>query len=303
MTIADYALRTDQATRLAHALSARIARERQIRVLSIKGAAAVEMGLRGERASADADVLVDPGKFDEFCASLESRGWHTRVARTFPRLIEIHSRTYIHDRWSCDIDVHRAFPGFFASPTIAFNALWESRAVRTLAGQKINVPSRAGMAAIVALHAERTPHAASSKQDRDLVIASLRDDFSESERRQFLEITKRGRAQWVLRVLIDDVQLPRAAHDAEADQRLRWTQNQSPARVKLVEAGLSSLKSAPIRDVARTFLQMVWVSRKRIPRNNIDEIPTRAEAAAYQIDRWRRGVSYLVQYVRHRASQ
>ncbi|HTN56253.1 MAG TPA: hypothetical protein VLZ82_08705, partial [Microbacterium sp.] len=64
-----------EANELAHALLARIGQDHGIRTLSIKGVVADRYQLRRPRVAADADVIVDPARFDEFCRALSQHRW------------------------------------------------------------------------------------------------------------------------------------------------------------------------------------------------------------------------------------
>lgn len=281
--------------RLAHALAARVAQESGIRVLSIKGQPATDLGLRPPRPSADADVLVEPGRFAEYCRLLEERGWHPRVRNSFPRLIELHSLTVIHDGWPCDIDLHSSFPGFFASAEEVFETLWRARRVHHIAHQEIIIPSLAGMAAIVALHAERTPYAERSVQDRMAVVRALNEEFSCSDRSEFQSILKCGRAQWVLRNVTAAAGLSAMRNDASPVEMDSWEQNQKPLLTKSATAWWRHLRSAPPLNRAQIIVTTIWVPRRDIPRNNVNQLPSRREAWQYQIGRWRRGLEALRQ--------
>ncbi|WP_062521693.1 nucleotidyltransferase family protein [Demequina silvatica] len=175
------ALATADAVPLAHALAVEVARRAGIRVLVIKGPSAAAHGLRAERVSADADVMVSPDGFGTYVEALQRYGWHERPAGDGIGPKAIHSVTLIHDAWPCDIDAHVQFPGFLAQQQQqVFDELWSRRQPLTLAGVEIDMVDRSGAILIAALHALRTPaqtprHAAEIRRLVDEVLPGLDD--------------------------------------------------------------------------------------------------------------------------------
>ena len=97
-----------EAVPLAHALVDRIAEERGVRVLFIKGPTAVEQGLRPPRASLDVDALVDPARRHLLAARLADLGWVDEHPYTSPTVLPMHSLTYRHVSWPCELDLRRS---------------------------------------------------------------------------------------------------------------------------------------------------------------------------------------------------
>ncbi len=284
------------ATLLAHALAAAIARSLDARAISIKGPIAEHYDLRAPRVSADADVLIEPSRYVEFCEALESRGWHTRVGRETPALLPHHSRTFIHKDWPCDIDVHWMFPGFFAGAEVAFDVLWSSRQEVTVAHSPVQAPSKAGAAAIMALHAERDRRSAKHIEEHQLVCAALNESFTTAEREEFVEIARRGRAIWTLRDYFDAADLGPATVDVGAEQRRQWELFSSWVDDASTVAWWQRVRAAPWREKLGWAWRAVWVSRKDLPRNDLEEVPSRQEMWRYQVHRWRRGVEASLRY-------
>lgn len=138
---------------LAHALVERIANQRGIPILHIKGYA-VDVGLYAPgRTSSDVDVLVRPEAVDEFIAALHARGWKTVTEFETGSLFR-HASTLWHDSWG-HLDVHRSFPGIQLSPEVFFSDLWECRGIRLIADTPCTIPSRGHQALVIALHAGR----------------------------------------------------------------------------------------------------------------------------------------------------
>ncbi|WP_394550953.1 nucleotidyltransferase family protein [Agromyces sp. MMS24-JH15] len=149
------ALRVGEAVELGHPLVLRFADAVDARVLFIKGASLEHHGLRAPHASADVDVLVEPARFDALVASLQESGWHERAKAPHEDAFITHSTTLVRDGWPCDLDVHRAYPGFLADPATVFEALWERREPLVRAGHEVPIPDRASSALILALHSLR----------------------------------------------------------------------------------------------------------------------------------------------------
>lgn len=292
----DY-LKIDDATKLAHALAGILARESCARVLSIKGPASDQHRLRSPRVSSDADVLVHPDDFEKFCALLEGRGWHTRYGRETPSLLPSHSRTYIHDNWSCDIDVHSSFPGFFAAPAAAFNALWESRVVLAVAHVDAFAPSRAGSAVVTALHAQRSSQSERHRAEGEHVRQIIASDFRDDEKEEFYRIARAGGAVWVLQDLITTLELGPIVLDAKPDDQRLWTLNRDFNEDGSTLGWLLHWKQARWSRRFSILARAIWVSRADVPRNDPLTLPTRRETWRYRFDRWNRGRVALLRYL------
>lgn len=141
---------------LATAVAVHVATSVGVRVLVIKGVSAEVHGLRQPRVSADVDVLVDPAGFGEVLGALSRAGWQPRPMYGVSAHLEPHSESLVHRQWPCDIDLHRRFPGFLASPQETFEALWEQRENVSVAGCEVAIPGREGAILVGALHAVRT---------------------------------------------------------------------------------------------------------------------------------------------------
>ncbi|MGO2748679.1 MAG: nucleotidyltransferase family protein [Pseudoclavibacter sp.] len=140
---------------LSTALTQHVAREQGIRMLVIKGPISADLGLRTRRYSTDVDIIVEPGRAHDLIGALSAYGWLPRPWPDFPKLLEQHSRTLIHESWPNDIDVHHYWPGFLGKPEEAFDRLWMHRIQVDVAGHPIDTPDRAGSALVLALHSLR----------------------------------------------------------------------------------------------------------------------------------------------------
>ncbi|WP_185038745.1 nucleotidyltransferase family protein [Rathayibacter sp. PhB127] len=176
------------ATRFAHVLCHRLAQENGVRLLSIKGPVAMAEGLRPPYTPSDADVLVDPNDADRFVEILGALGWRARPSEGLPRLLEEHSVTLINDRWPCDIDVHRRFPGFLAADDQVFDLMWNDRSAIDIAGVACDAPPTEANWAIAVLHVYRDGW----KSDQ-----SASDGLIEFARRRFARESLAGLVSWV----------------------------------------------------------------------------------------------------------
>ncbi|PPG31741.1 nucleotidyltransferase family protein [Pseudoclavibacter sp. RFBB5] len=126
---------------LSTALAQHVAREQGIRMLVIKGPISADLGLRTRRYSTDVDIIVEPTRAKDVIEALAVYGWTPRPWPDFPKLLEQHSRTLIHESWPNDIDVHHYWPGFLGGPQSAFDRLWLHRIRVNVAGHPIDTPT------------------------------------------------------------------------------------------------------------------------------------------------------------------
>ncbi|MGB3374656.1 MAG: hypothetical protein WBA87_05895 [Microbacterium sp.] len=287
----------NEANALAHALLARVGREHGIRTLSIKGMVADNYGLRKPRVAADADVIIEPSRFDEYCRLLTTRGWHVRVEREVPSLLGPHSVTFIRDDWPNDIDAHVRFPGFFADDGTVFERLWQTRTAMEAAHNEITVPSRGASAVIAALHAVRYTKSARHAGELEQIAHLLTDEFSDAERQEFVDVARAGHAQWVLRELFELIDQPYEV-DVNPRQQELWNTNRATVEDGAAVSWLSMLKAAPLHRKPTVLFRALWISRVDIPRNDVNRMPTIGEAWSHRLLRWRRGAIALWRYAR-----
>lgn len=285
-----------EANELAHALLARIGQDHGIRTLSIKGVVADRYQLRRPRVAADADVIVDPARFDEFCTALGQHRWHLRVEREVPSLLGPHSVTFIRDDWPNDIDAHVRFPGFFADDQTVFERLWQTRSRMRVAHVDIAVPSRGASAVIAALHAVRYSKSARHAGELEQVADLLTDGFTAEERAEFTDVARVGRAQWVLRDLFERIDQTIEV-DADPRQQRLWTTNRATIEDGAAVSWLTQLTAAPWPRKPGILARALWISRADIPRNDSRRLPTAREAWAHRALRWKRGAVALGRYL------
>ena len=175
-------LRSGEAVELAHAWVREFAQSLGIPLLIVKGPSLHRLGLRGQRASSDVDVLLPPGEAEAMCSALRRAGWTERDNGALMSHVSLHSRTFISQTWPCDIDVHCHFPGFLTDPDRVFSALWARRSTIEFAGVPCAVVDRMGGALILALHSLRST---SEQQRHDAELDELiQAPFTASERNE-----------------------------------------------------------------------------------------------------------------------
>lgn len=290
-------LTLEDSARLAHALAGHLASSVGVRALAIKGPVSDHYRLRDPWVSADADILVEPSRFQAFCLQLEARGWRQRVARPTPSILESHSTTYIHPEWPCDIDVHKSFPGFFEDPAVVFDELWRTRETITVANVTITIPSRPASAAIGALHALRNLSVPRHQREFAYVSRVIVDEFTDRERSQFLELARLGRSVWVLRDIIELIAPGDTDIDVTPEQMRVWAMNLKYGADGSAVGWLMAARVGSLRERVATLVTAMWVPRTQIPRNDPAVIPTHREAWAHQLMRWRRGARALAKYL------
>lgn len=294
----DVKLRLVESTALAHAMLAAIAADAGIRLLSIKGPSADHHRLREPRVASDADVWVEPARFGELCSLIEARGWHLRVGRETPSLLPQHSRTFIHESWPCDLDIHWMFPGFFADPDTAFETVWERREPMNVAHVEVMIPSLAGAAVIGMLHSLRNAQLVRHNAEGARIHEIVTREMTASDRAEFHEIARAGGALWVLRDVISAAGFGEVVSDLTDDEKRRWNLYQSYVEDGSAVSWWMHLKATPWHNKAGILVRAVWVARADMPRNDPTVLPDRAEVFRYQKDRWVRGARAMRRYFR-----
>ncbi len=256
-------LSLSEGVELAYAWVQAVADSLGIRVLFIKGLTLQKLGLRRPRVSSDADVLVEPARFDELCQALAAAGWRQRGAGTVWASIPHHSRTYLTDHWPCDLDVHSGFPGFLADPEVTFDALWESRIDLEFAGRRCAVPNRAGAAMVLALHAIRSR---ADDPRHALELAYLVDvPWPAAERAEFRALAARTASTGPLREFFDTMGLGPLQNSTAIDPvrlrewRIRVTFQVTRGGAMYVRA--IAIHAVPLHDRPRVLARLLWPSK------------------------------------------
>ena len=75
-----------------------------------------------------------------------------------------HSATLHHPTWGW-LDLHRRYPGLGRAPATAFDTLWATHGVATIAGVPCAVPAPSDQALLLLLHAARSPGEPKARAD------------------------------------------------------------------------------------------------------------------------------------------
>jgi glycosyltransferase involved in cell wall biosynthesis len=224
-----------EAVPLAHALVDQVAREREVRLLFIKGPTAVAQGLREPRVSLDVDALVDPARRHVLAERLGDLGWVDEHPYTSPTVLPMHSLTHRHRGWPCELDLHDRFPGFFADPQTVFERLWERRQTVRVASRDLLCPDPAGQVLVLALHALRDPHDGAKAYELSTLAEHVRAEATEASLRDLAELARDIGAADTAAPFLDRVGAPAVGRDTTDPVDLHaWHLRTQPATTTAV---------------------------------------------------------------------
>lgn len=273
---------------LAAAWICELGRRYEIRLLLIKGQSLAHHGLRTPRLSTDVDVLADPHRFNELCAALEAAGWRQRTVTEVGSMWAGHSLTYFHDRWPCDIDVHRYFPGFLADAAATFEKLWDSRESMPIANRPAPIPSRAASLLIAGLHQLRDGQ---SRIDEIEYRNLAGTQISENERRDLIELAVATGAveparSFLHQLGVSDKELPRSQ---DSDALRAWR-----ARIDADASGIYFwallLKQTPKRRRLGVLVRALWPPPDTLRANHPSARDTSLSRITLRLSRFPNGV-------------
>ncbi|WPU08597.1 nucleotidyltransferase family protein [Pseudarthrobacter oxydans] len=227
---------------LGHALVARLADTLGIRAFFIKGPASVIQGLRQPKTSADVDVFVEPSALELLLQGLRQRGWRERPVDPDSWAFPKHSVTLDHPDWPCCIDVHFRFPGMEVPPPQCFEVMWARTEHLELAGQGVQVPSRALGILILAMHALRSPHLPACRQELEF-LADITTHHSHAL--AILDVATATGSLAAMRPFLEDL-LPHTAASEWPEPSVEWS-NRLMAR-EPGSARLVAIVQAPWRE-------------------------------------------------------
>lgn len=157
----------EEAVVLSQVLVSAVGAERGVRCLAIKGPALEHAGLRGPKASVDADVLVEPAGFPLMLDAMADLGWVPGPVVSTPSILRPHARALRNPTWPVEVDLHREFPGFLTDSSQVFEVLWSHRATLMLAGTEVWAGDVVSQAAIAGLHYLRHPERPGNQEALD----------------------------------------------------------------------------------------------------------------------------------------
>jgi hypothetical protein len=237
-----------ESTALTAAFVDRVARDRGIRALFIKGAGLTSQGLREEHASIDVDVLVHPDDLGTALDALAALEWTVPVPMTGAQVLPLHSATLKHRSWICEIDLHDRFPGFLQDPGTVFDELWRRRSTVLVAGRALPVPDETSHAVVAALHWLRDGTARHAGE-LDYLYRRLRTVLTPAQRDAMVELAQATGAIQTLRPLwaaLDIRDLPHEALD-ETDWRIRVASGRTKSVGWVVELSRLPWRQRPAR--------------------------------------------------------
>lgn len=290
-------LRLAEAVALGHALVQHLADDSGSRVLFLKGPALHRHGLRSERTSSDVDVLVDPPRFEQFCDAFLATGWRERPVDFITSRTSLHSRTFIHDGWPCDVDVHSFYPGFLAPPADVFEALWADRVRMPFAHRPCDVPDRLGSALILALHSLRGK-VLEPRHGREL-DELLQIELDDRERARLTDLAVRTGCAATLEDVLPRLGVHLSITDDErsAAEVVRWRRRVASGShgayfwIDAFRRGDGPERIAVVR-------RAIWPTREHLLLSRpetVDTVPGRLKG---RVARWGRGIRSLPRAVR-----
>lgn len=290
-------LTTLGAVELAHAYVQCVVENAGARALLIKGPTLTHQGLRRARTSSDVDVLIEPREFEAVCTALLTFGWHERPVSLIAEVTSVHSRTFLHDAWPCDIDVHRYFPGMLADPSEAFEALWAEKTQLTFASQRCDVPNRIGNVIILALHSLRgTERQGRHAEELDHLI---RVPLTLIERNALSQLaTATGSAATLIDVLPRlGVDVAVSTEDLKSAPARRWRERVSSGSFGAY-FWLAALREAQGVERARIAWRAVWPSNRDLLIERPETRDTPVGRVHARVRRWRRGARSIPRALR-----
>lgn len=286
-----------EAVDLGHAWVQHLADSRGVRVIFIKGPALHRYKLRNPRQSTDIDVLAEPAAFEDLCHAFIEAGWRERPSTFIGSRTSVHSRTFIHDDWPCDVDMHAFYPGFLAPPATVFEALWRDRVAMDFAHRDCAVPSRLASALILALHSLRgTTTQARHQQELDQLLTL---DLNSEERAALASLARKTGCAATLEPVLTRlrVNVPIPDHERTTTAAIRWQQ-----RVASGSNGayfwIDAFRRGDARERLAIARHAVWPTRAELLLARQDVADTPFGLAKGRLERWGRGIRSLPQALR-----
>ena len=278
-----------EAVPLAHALLLRVAQDSDVRVLFIKGPAAVAQGLRSSGTSTDVDALVDPLRLERLRERLAELGWVDPHPHSTPTASD-YSRTHRHPSWPCELDLHVTFPGLYADRRAVFERLWARRATVGVAGQMIACPDVQAHTLILALNCLRDPLRPGKSAALEALAERVTTTFSPEALTEIGELARAVGASDTSAPFLAMVSAPNSGLGSTSEADLQaWRLRTQPAW--RVATWLQGLGQQPIRSRPAYLWRALVLSEAELRAAHPELPPSRKALAKMRWQRLKRGVS------------
>ncbi len=285
-----------EAVPLAHALVARVARDSDVRVLFIKGPAAVVQGLRSPRMSVDVDALVDPARLRVLREGLALLGWVDENPYSTPTAAT-YSRTHRHPSWPCEVDLHTTFPGLYAPEQDVFDRLWSRRGSTEIAGRTLPCPDRGAHSLVLALNCLRDPHSLAKVEQLDDLVTRVSGSFGPTDLRDLGELARELGASDTAAPFLDALGAPNPGLGSTPPGDLHaWRLRTQPAW--RVATWVEGFGQQPLRSRPRYLWNALFLSEGEFRHANPSLGRDRRSLLRARVRRVRRGVRALPAAVR-----
>lgn len=289
-------LALSDAVLLAHAFVDRVARDHDVRVMFIKGAAAVEQGLRPPQGSLDVDALVDPDRLQVLRDGLGELGWIDENPYSTPTSAS-YSRTHRHAAWPCELDLHSTFPGLCAPDQEVFERLWSTHELVEVAACEVPCPDRQAHVLVLALNSLREPEAAEKILQLDDLISRVSRTFDTEALSELGDLARDIGASDTAAPFLAAVSAPNVGVGSTPPAELQaWQLRTQPSW--RVATWLEGLRQQPIRSKPRYLWNAVFLDEGELRLADPSLKRDRWSVLRARIQRLRRGIRALPAAVR-----
>lgn len=262
------------------------------RQLLIKGRTLAHHGLRAPRTSSDVDVLVDPARFDDYCAAVTEAGWAELPETFVTKFFTLHSRTFTREGWPNTLDIHRYFPGFLDDPGAVFEELWKRRETLSVAQHDCAIVDRSSSFLILALHSLRSSRR--SQRPGDELEGLTRSEFGPAELDDIIRLAHATGSAAPLRATFTamGVDVPLDSAVIASPEYRDWVQLVAAAEGSPADWG-SVLRRAPWGQKGRVLFRAVWPARVDLQRAHPEAAGSPMALFRVRLSRLRRGSRWL----------
>lgn len=264
-----------------------------IRQLVIKGRTLAHHGLRAPRISSDVDVLVDPARFDDYCAAVMGAGWAELPETFVTKFFTLHSRTFTRSGWPNTLDIHRYFPGFLDEPGTVFEELWKRRETLPIAQRDCSIVDKSSSFLILALHSLRSSRR--SQRPGEELEGLTRSELDSAELDDIILLAHATGSAAPLRATFAamGIDVPVDPSVAASPEYRDWVQLVAAAEGSPADWG-SVLRRAPWGQKGRVLFRALWPGRVDLQRAHPEAAGSRMALLGVRLSRLRRGSRWLL---------